>query len=382
MLSIFLLIFSERGIGMTNQLQVEIVKGDKNELKFEFVENRMKKRQVVVGNLTDQEIVEGDRWMVNVVSSEKKGPVTVNLVKRIEVAPIALIDALPDFWIESKKLQHIQILLLNGKDIILKGHRGTGKTDLVIRLARACNWTFCKVDCGMLQRPNDLFGSEAAENAGTIWKPSDFWNFCQQAMQIPEQKSLLLLDEINRMHAKIAEGLHGLYDHTRQISFTTSEGTKVLRLPPNVMSVATMNFGTQYAGIFNLDSALKDRFVVIPMEYLPPEFEEEMLIKKHSIHKYQAKQIVAVANSLREAEQSGLLQFSPSPRLTDAAAILVKYRVTVADAVETAFLGDYDRGLTTINGNGSTTEDGENATELAQAKSHIRKFLSEAIIAA
>lgn len=368
-------------VNLPDELQVEVT-GEGKGLGFRFLEKKLSKRKIDVENIYDHQVQKGEKWFVNVVRDEKDGLTIVRLLRRYVIKKTGIVKTLgDDFWIDEKKLRHIQLLLLNGKDIILKGHRGTGKTEFALRLAEAANWTSLKVDCGLLQRPSDLFGAEAAQDGQTVWQPSKFSRFVEEAQKVHEKNKkeerkewqffLLILDEINRTHAKIAEGLHGLYDLTRQVSYTTSEGTKVLALPPNVMTIATMNYGRQYTGVFILDAALKDRFVVVPMVYPPEEFEIKWLISRHGIPQAQAKKLVAIANSLRVAEHDGRFNNSPSPRLTDAAAILVAHGETVADAVETVFLGDYEGEMVTQE-NGSTEKE---ESELGQARSHVRKLL-------
>lgn len=367
------------------EIQVMVVKAN-GDLEFRFVDYEMRQRTIIVENADSQsqEVVEGQKWWATITDTasdkkNRKGPVTVRLIRRIDVPKLQVVESLEDFWIEPKKLQHIQILLLSGKNVMLIGHKGTGKTSFAYSLANAWGCAICKVDCGTLQTPNALFGSEAAEKGQTVWRPSDFWKFCQTAISTPSELFLLLADEINRINAKTAEAFHGLFDFTRQVAFTTTEGTKVFKLPPNVMTIATRNMGAQYTGTHSMDAALVDRFVPFMLGYMPASFEEAQLVKNHGLHSKQAELIVKAANSMRTAEHAGTLAASPSPRLTDAAATLVKHGVTVADAIETAFLGGFDRGIAMASGDGERENE---ETDYHQARSHIRKFLKDVKLAA
>lgn len=364
------------------RVMVAVVKSAGGELFLQFQDKKLKKRPIICQNIDQMEITENDIWWASidesVESPQHRGsePLKISLISKIVVPKLDIVDSIPDFWIDPIKLRHIQILLLNSKDVMLIGHKGTGKTDLVHKLSKVWDCRFCKVDCGTLQTPSSLFGFEAAEKGATIWRPSLFWSFVQDAIHNPDVKFLLLLDEINRMHSKMAEGFHGLYDFTRQVSFITSEGTKVLKMPSNIMTVATRNAGEQYTATYRMDAALIDRFVQIQMEYLSKEVEIDILINKHGIYPKQAEIIVNVANSLRIAESKGVLPASPSPRMTDAAAVLVKYGESVAAALETAFLGLYDQGIAIAGLNGDKSSD---ETEKDQARAHISKFIKDIV---
>lgn len=351
------------------EVQVEVIKAN-GELKFQFIGKDLQNRPLQIDNVSGFELSVGDKFWATIVDStahkkDKTGPVIVQLIRKIDVPQFTIVKSLEDFWIDPVMLTHIQILLLDRTtdrcDIVLLGHKGTGKTDFAYRLAKAWNCQICKVDCGTLQTGSALFGFEAAEKGATVWRPSAFWKFCQQAIAHPSEKFLLVLDELNRMHSKMAESLHGLFDHTRQVSFTTSEGTKVLKMPTNVMTIATRNSGQQYTGVYEMDNALKDRFVPFWFTYLPEQFEIDMLCQKHGIHEFQAGPIVRIANSMREAEINANLSYSPSPRLTNAAAILVKHNQGVFSSVKSVFLGNFD----------------PKSVEYKEALSHIRKFLKE-----
>ncbi len=62
---------------------------------------------------------------------------------------------------------------------------------------------------------------------------------------------------------------------------------------------ATLNEGDDFVGTELLDPALRDRFYVILMDYLPNEVEKEVLINKTHVSVDQADAIIDAVNTLR-----------------------------------------------------------------------------------
>jgi nitric oxide reductase NorQ protein len=62
---------------------------------------------------------------------------------------------------------------------------------------------------------------------------------------------------------------------------------------------ATLNEGDEYIGTELLDPALRDRFYVLLMDYLPTDVEREVLIQKTSVSEKQADEIIQAVKALR-----------------------------------------------------------------------------------
>ena len=107
-------------------------------------------------------------------------------------------------------------------------------------------------------------------------------------MEEIDTQFLVILDEVNRLHAKSNESMHGLFDDTRQVTVLTTEGSKTIKLPPNIHFIATMNMGAEYLGTYGLDEALKDRFGPIRIDHMPLQYEVDMLVEETSIQESEA----------------------------------------------------------------------------------------------
>jgi nitric oxide reductase NorQ protein len=72
-----------------------------------------------------------------------------------------------------------------------------------------------------------------------------------------------------------------------------------LKVADGVTFFATLNEGDEYIGTELLDPALRDRFYVLLMDYLPQEVEKEVLIKKTGVTKHEADEIIGAISALR-----------------------------------------------------------------------------------
>lgn len=359
---------------MADILRIRITSTDP--LKLQFEDEHMNGFTPELDQLPakDISIDEGDVWSVQLVSQRKDGR-GVNATKVAVVRLIAKeltrarwegLTEIPDFWMATEDIQDILAWLHAGTDIILIGEKGSGKTTFPRLLAKTLGWQEpCKVDVASLKKGTDLFGSNAAVDGKTVFIRSNLLDYIERAIIAHhagiEGEFIILMDEINRVHAKISGSLHGLFDDTRQVSLITAEGTKVVKLPPNMHVIGTMNMGTSYTGTFQLGEALKDRFAAHRMEQMPLDVEVRRLAEEENILERHAYEIVRVARRLRKAPG---LSFSPSFRGCRFAAQLVKRGRSLPHAIHKGFLAWYEGGYST-DGRGNKIPDPN--TELARA---------------
>jgi MoxR-like ATPase len=78
-----------------------------------------------------------------------------------------------------------------------------------------------------------------------------------------ERPSIINLDEVNTLRATVTSSLHSALDKRRSILVN---GYKNIEINPDVLFVATMNEGAEYAGTATLNLAFEDRWHVIEFE--------------------------------------------------------------------------------------------------------------------
>lgn len=324
-------------------------------LSWSFVDEAMvAKVELVEEPNPGETIAEGDVWQVQLVNAARRRTkaqvAQVRLIARIRTAaPWQEVTTLTGHWTEARTLQALKSLLHGGRNVLLVGEAGVGKTTLCYRLCETLGWQApCKVDVGSLRHGTELLGSDAAVEGATgsvtRFVRSAFARYVERAVTAHElgltDRFLVILDELNRAHQKSLQILQGLLDDTRQVTITTTEGSTTLILPPNLHVIGTMNLGDEYQ-VFAIDNALRSRFAPIQVRPMPLDYEVAKLVAEVGILERQALEIVKVGRELREAKRGGALSYAPTYRECVNTAILVRDGMGLKDAMVLGFLPWY-----------------------------------------
>nr|BAD42368.1 putative chaperone [Magnetospirillum sp. TS-6] len=176
-------------------------------------------------------------------------------------------------------------------NVLVVGKQGCGKSSLVRQYAATHKLPLATFQIGILSEPGQLFGEYALENGETHYKQFLF----PQALLTPN--CVIHLEEINRPeHPKALNMLFSILSDDRQVWM---DELGLLKVADGVVFFATLNEGDEFVGTELLDPALRDRFYVISMDYLPNEVEIEVLEKKAGVTPEQAVEIINVVNNLR-----------------------------------------------------------------------------------
>jgi nitric oxide reductase NorQ protein len=103
----------------------------------------------------------------------------------------------------------------------------------------------------------------------------------------------------------------------------------LLNVADDVVFFATLNEGEEFVGTEMLDAAMRDRFYVTVLDYLPLEVETKVLNLKGGVDEAEALTIVNVANKLRNNAQEPIVV---STRHTLMIAEMVAVGALVKDA--------------------------------------------------
>jgi nitric oxide reductase NorQ protein len=204
-------------------------------------------------------------------------------------------DADPYYYTDSETLNILKIIHTISKkhpvNVLVAGRQGCGKSSLVNQYAAVFRKPMATFQVGILSEPGQLFGEYALENGETRYKQFLF----PQALQTPN--CVIHLEEINRPeHPKALNMLFSILSDDRQV-WMDELGT--LKVADGVTFFATLNEGDEYIGTELLDPALRDRFYVLLMDYLPQDVEKEVLIKKTGVTKREADEIIEAISALR-----------------------------------------------------------------------------------
>jgi len=207
-------------------------------------------------------------------------------------------------------------------NVLVAGRQGCGKSSLVRQYAATHGLPLATFQVGILSEPGQLFGEYALENGETKYRQFLF----PEALQTPN--CVIHLEEINRPeHPKALNMLFSLLSDDRQVWL---DELGLINVAEGVTFFATLNEGDEFVGTELLDPALRDRFYIALMDYLPNEVEKEVLLKKTEIDEESARQIIETVNELRG---NGEFEVDVSTRTTLMIGEMVAAGATIKEAL-------------------------------------------------
>ena len=163
-----------------------------------------------------------------------------------------------------------------GRNMLLTGPTGTGKSQTAIAVAKALGRELFYVNLGATQDPRGtLIGNtHFSKDAGTFFNESAF----VKAIKTPN--TVILLDEVSRAHPEAWNILMTVLDPgQRYIRLDEAVGSPTIKVAEGVSFVGTANLGAEYTAVRVMDRALLDRFTIAEIPYLTQE-QETSLIEK------------------------------------------------------------------------------------------------------
>jgi len=174
-----------------------------------------------------------------------------------------------------EELEKIILAHLVGKNILLEGSVGTGKTTLAKAIASFYDAEFTRIDCSEETLPHNLVGYFDPPLVISKGYIEDSYIYGPLASSMLKG-GCLFINEINRM------------PESSQNSLLTSLDEGILEIPKlktikahkKFFTIATQN-PAAHVGVTVIGEALKDRFIWISLNFQPPE-EEILIIKQEA----------------------------------------------------------------------------------------------------
>lgn len=178
------------------------------------------------------------------------------------------------FYLSDLKWKYLVRSVMRGKNIMMTGPTGTGKTMAVKHVVNALKRPFFYFNLGATQDPRTtLIGNtHFKKDTGTYFAQSLFVT----AIQTPN--AIILLDELSRAHPEAWNILMTVLDpNQRYLRLDEKDETPTIQVADGVSFIATANIGNDYTSTRTLDRALSDRFVTVEMEPLDKDSEISLL---------------------------------------------------------------------------------------------------------
>ena len=268
-------------------------------------------------------------------------------------------------FMQSLKWKYLIRNILRGKNIMMTGPAGCGKTMAAKAAANSLEGykTFI-MNLGATQDPRTtLIGNTQFDTKkGTMFNPSPF----VKAIQTPN--TIVVLDELTRAHPEAHNILMTVLDQgQRYLRLDEASDSPVVKVAEGVSFIASANIGNEYTATRALDRAILDRFTVIEMDTLTHDQETSLLEMMYPSVEKTLLQNVAEITSMTRSDV-----MSETPKLTNSLSTRTAVEIgsllydgfDLAEAAEITIYPLFDQS-------------GGAQSERIYIKQYIQKFLGE-----
>lgn len=254
--------------------------------------------------------------------------------------------------------------VVRGKNIMMTGPAGTGKTMTANSVAFGLNRPFFYFNLGSTQDPRTtLIGNtQFKDGEGTFFNQSLF------ITAIQTKDAVILLDELTRAHPEAWNILMTVLDQgQRYLRLDEKVDSPTIKVADGVSFIATANIGNEYTATRVLDRALLDRFVIVEMDVLTKVQETGLLVNLFPNVPVQAIESIAEITSITRTEvllDNPKLTTIISTRMAVEIAGLLNDGFRLAEAAEVAIYPFY-------------SQDGGMDSERVYIKQIVQKFCND-----
>ena len=249
----------------------------------------------------------------------------------------------PDYVIDTEIAAYILRAWELDEKVLCYGPTGAGKSSLVEQLCALTNRPFVRINCTGDMDSSMIFGQLTAKDGSTIWVDGAVTDAVKYG-------AVFAWDEWDVTPPEISMGLQWLLEDEGKLFLKEMPGsTKDKQITPHehFRLVAIGNTQGQgddtgaHAGTNVQNSATLDRFgTAVYIGYLDPAIEEKMLTNKWGrvITGKTAKELVKLANLVRQGYQAGQFNLTISPRSLFSICKKLSHGSTLKKAYKVVYL--------------------------------------------
>ena len=211
--------------------------------------------------------------------------------------------------------------------VMLTGPTGCGKTRLVEHMGKLLERPVVTISCHDDLTSSDLVGRFMVAGGDVVWTDGPLTKAVKHG-------AICYLDEVVEARHDSLAILHSLTDHRRALYL--DRAGEVVKAPDSFMLVCSYNPAYR-SSLKELKPSFRQRFVTLPITYLPPEREAEVIAAEADVDASVATRLVQCANAIRTADE--VFHFEPpSTRALVTAAQLIAAGAPEMEAVQACVL--------------------------------------------